>query len=214
MKTTLLIVMGLLLCQVALAESAKPPITKIVSRIVSPQIPPESFAAKPKTLYIASDTYSRSEEEPDPQQGIHGLIVVSEPDVWMINLFDHTGRHIIDPGPTFIVHHNILEREAPKEFATLEFGKEMEFMRAHKAVSLAPREVDHQQCEASEFKHETYRIVLYTTSDTHIPFQIEVHKDGKLDFAVRYISYQTNLPFDARLFKPPSGITITEEPHK
>jgi hypothetical protein len=214
MKTTLRIIAGLLLSQVALANSDKPPITKIVTRIVSPQTSRNSFAAKPKTLYIAGDSYSRSEEEPDPQQRIHGLIVVSEPDVWMINLFDHTGRHIVDPGPTFIVHHNILERDAPKEFASLEFGKEREFMQAHKAVVLASREIDRQRYESSEFKHERYRIVLYTTSDTHIPFQIEIHKDGKLDFAVRYISYQVNLPFDASLFKPPSGITITEEPRK
>jgi hypothetical protein len=214
MKTALRIIAGFLLSQVALAESDKPPITKIVTRIVSPQISPDSFAAKPKTLYIASDSYSRSEEEPDPQQRIHGLIVVNEPDVWMINLFDHTGRHIVDPGPTFIVHHNILGGDAPKEFASLEFGKEKEFMQTHKAIGLASREIDDQRCEASEFRHEMYRIVLYTASDTHIPFQIEIHKDGKLDFAFRYISYQVNLPFDAALFRPPSGIRITEEPRK
>jgi outer membrane lipoprotein-sorting protein len=87
-------------------------------------------------------------------------------------------------------------------------------MRTHKAVSLTSREIDHQRCEASQFKHEAYRIVLYTTSDTHIPFQLEIYKGGKLDVQVRYISYQTDLPFDASLFEPPSGITIIEEPPK
>ena len=87
-------------------------------------------------------------------------------------------------------------------------------MRSHKAVVLAPREIDGQRCEGSEFKHDMYRIVLYTRPETHIPFQIEIHKDGKLDFAVRYLSYQANLPFDAALFRPPSGITISEEPRK
>lgn len=214
MNRLLPIIVGLLLPNAAFAGATGPSVTKIVSRLISPQIPPDSFAAKPKTVYIAGDSYARIEEEPDPAHGIHGLIVISEPDSWMINLLDHSGRHIVDPGPTFIVHHNILEREAPKEFASFEFGKEIAFMRTHKAVSLAPREIDHQRCEASQFKHEAYRIVLYSTSDTHIPFQLEIYKHGKLHFEVRYISYQTDLPFDASLFKPPSSITIMEEPHK
>jgi hypothetical protein len=208
------IIAGLLLCNTAFAGAAKPGVTKIVSRFISPQIPPDSFAAKPKTFYIAGDSYSRVEEEPDAANGIHGLIIISEPDSWMINLFDHTGRHIVDPGPTFIVHHNILGREAPKEFASFEFGKEITFMRTHKAASLASRVIDGSRCEGSEFKYDAYRIVLYTTSDTRVPFQLEVYKDGKLDFEVRYVSYQTHLPFDASLFKPPSGITIEEAPHK
>jgi hypothetical protein len=166
MKALLQITAGLLLCQFAQGGSNKPPVTRIVTRYLSPVIQPGSFGAKPKTLYIASDGYSRTEEEPDPEQGVHGLIVVSEPDVWMINLFDHTGRHIVDPGPTYIVHHNILEQEAPKEFATLEFGKEVAFFRNHKATSLPSREIDHVRCDASEFKREPYRIILYTRSDT------------------------------------------------
>jgi hypothetical protein len=214
MNRFLPIIAGLLLSNAAFGGPTKPNVIKIVSRFIGPQIPPDSFAAKPKTVYIAGDSYSRVEEEPDAAQGIHGLIIVSEPDSWIINLLDHSGRHIVDPGPTFIIHHNILGRDAPKEFASFEFGKEITFMRTHKAVSLASREIDHQRCEASQFKHEAYRIVLYTTSDTHIPFQLEIYKDGKLDFEVRYISYQTDLPFDASLFKPPSGITIVEESHK
>jgi hypothetical protein len=214
MNRFLPIIVGLLLCNAALAGPARPRVIKIVSRFISPQISPDSFAAKPKTVYIAGDRYSRVEEEPDAAHGIHGLIIISEPDSWMINLLDHSGRHIVDPGPTFIIHHNILGREAPKEFASFEFGKEITFMRTHKAVSLASREIDHQRCEASQFTHGAYRIVLYATSDTRVPFQLEVYKDGKLDFEVRYISYQTDLPFDANLFKPPPGITIIEEPHK
>jgi hypothetical protein len=103
MKALLQITAGLLLCQFAQGGSNKPPVTRIVTRYLSPVIQPGSFGAKPKTLYIASDGYSRTEEEPDPEQGVHGLIIVSEPDVWMINLFDHTGRHIVDPGPTYNV---------------------------------------------------------------------------------------------------------------
>ena len=99
---------------------------------MGPEIQPGSFAAKPRTLYIAGNFFSRTEEEPDPEQRIHGLSIASEPNVWMIrNLFDHTGRHIVDPGPTYIVHHPILKKEAPGESDALEFGKEVAFFRAY-----------------------------------------------------------------------------------
>src|SRR5438045_7621317 len=86
MNRFLPIIAGLLLCNSAFAEPTKPKVIKIVSRFISSEIPPNSFAAKPKTIYIAGDSYSRVEEEPDREHGIHGLIIVSEPDSWMINL--------------------------------------------------------------------------------------------------------------------------------
>jgi hypothetical protein len=210
----LLALLASTISSIALADSAKPPVTRIVFRAITPQLSPNSFAAKPKTIYIAGESYARTEEEPDPARGIHGLMVITEPDIWMINLLDRTGRHMVDPGPTFVVHHEILKRGAPKEFAQLEFGREVAFFLANKATSLGSRELDQQRCEASEFKSNIYRIVLYTIAGTHIPFQLEVYEDEKLDFTVRYVSYQTNLPFDASLFKPPSGITFTEDASK
>jgi hypothetical protein len=120
----ILILIGLLLCNAAaFAGSTNPEVTRIVCRFVSPEIPPDSFGAKPRTIYIAGESYSRVEEELDSAHGIHGLIVISEPDSWMINLVDRSGRHIVDPGPTFIVHHRIMATDAPRELANLEFGK-------------------------------------------------------------------------------------------
>lgn len=75
---------------------------KIVTRDTSPGTPAASFGAKPKTLYRMGETYGRSEEMPDPPERIHGLMVIAEPKVWMINLWDKTGRLIIDPGPTYV----------------------------------------------------------------------------------------------------------------
>jgi hypothetical protein len=112
MNRFLPIFLGLLLSNAAFAGPTRPSVIKIVSRFISPQIPPDSFAAKPKAVYIAGDSYARVEEEPDAARGIHGLIIISEPDSWMINLLDHSGRHMVDPGPTFIIHHNILGRES------------------------------------------------------------------------------------------------------
>ena len=211
MKRKLWILVLLLVVQSAFAESAKPSITKIVYRTSAPDIPAESFASKPKTLYIGGETYARIEEEPDPEQRIHGLIVCSEPDIWMINLYEHKGRHIIDPGPTFVAHHNIIGKNAPENLSDLEFGKELDFFNKHQATRLKAQTIEEQHCEALEINQSNYRVVLYLRSDKNLPFKMEIFKDGALNFSIRYLSYETGIPFNASLFRPPEGITISEE---
>ncbi len=192
------------------AENPKQLLTRIECRYISPEIQPESFAAKPKIFYIGGTTYFRAEEQPDPPLGIHGLIVITEPDIWIVNLITHTAQHSIDPGPTFNIHHPIFDHNAPKEFSTLEFGRESEFFSSHHATSLPPRSLEGQRCEASEFTYADYRIVLYTRVETQKPFHLDVFRDDKPYFSYRYLSYETDLPFDANLFRPPNGIRIVE----
>jgi len=209
MKITLLLIFLACAAQLPAAEP-KPLMTRIECRKISPKIPADSFGAKPTILYIAGTTYSRTEEQPDLPAGIHGLIVCAEPDIWMVNLIPRAAQHIVDPGPTFIIYHNILDRKAPKEFSSLEFGKEIEFFRSNHATPLEAQSLDGQRCEVSEFKHESYRIVIFVSADTHKPFHLDVFRDDKAFFSIRYLSYQTELPFEPALFKPPAGITITE----
>jgi len=211
MKQLICVVLaGDLVCCAAFADASNPPMTKIVFRRISPEIATESFAAKPKTLFIAGETHTRIEEEPDPSRGIHGLGITAERDTWMINLFNRHGQHMVDSGPTFVVHFNILPRKAPEVFAGLEYGKEVQFFRAHRAVSLGVQEIEGQRCDVSEFKEGDYRLLLYASAVTRKPFRMDIYRAGKFDFAVRYLSYETDLPFDARLFKPPEGVAISE----
>lgn len=212
MKSTVLIlivVISILMAQLVAAQP-NPPMTRIEFRIISPEIPADSFAAKPKIYYIAGKTYSRAEEQPDPSEHVHELIVCAEPDIWMINLFSHTAQHIVDPGPSFIVHHKIFEQDSPKEFSSLEFGMEVDYFRSHHAAVLKARALDGQRCEVSEFKYQNCRAVLFIRQDTRKPFHLDVFKDGKALFSIRYVSFKTNLAFDPALFKPPTGLTITE----
>lgn len=192
------------------AGSPVPPLTKIVHRYIWPGGPAEAFAAKPKTLYIGGDKYSRVEEEPDPERHIHGLTICSEPDIWMINLDGRRGQHIVDPGPTYVTHHIIIGRDAPGELRALEFGKELAFFLQHHAARLEPRVIDGVRCEVSEFTQDSYRLVLCLRPDTRLPFQLDVIKDGKAEFSIRYLSYDTEFPFSSALFKPPTDITMTE----
>ena len=164
----------------------------------------------PKTLYLAGDTYARVEEEADPAQRIHGLMICSEPDIWMINLMGRQGQHIVDPGPTFTTHSPVLPQDAPGDLASLEIGKEVAFFESRHAARLEPQTVAGQSCEVSEFKEANYRVVLNVDAATHKPFRLDVFKDGKPDFSIRYVSYEIDLPFDPVLFRPPADVTLTD----
>ena len=204
------LLLAALLCPAAQAQPAGPPITKIVTRLASPQIQPGAFAAQPKTLYLAGDTYARLEEEPDKAHGVHSLMVVSEPDIWMINLLDHTGRHQVDAGPDLTVHCPILPPGGPKEFSTLEFGKEVEFFKIRNATPAAAREIDGTRCDASELNFGDYGLLLYTAADSGLPKQLQLYRGGNLHATIRYLHYERGLPFKPDLFKPPSGIKFAE----
>jgi len=191
--------------------------TKIVFRNIRPDIAPDSFGAQPKTLYRVGDKYWRIEEVPDPAGGIHTLRITREPDAWVINLLDKTARHFIDPGPTFFARLPIIltlkaesQADPGKEFQDLEFGNEVRFFRGHKARDLGLRKVEEKDCNALAIKSGGREATLLLDPDTGKPVEMEVTKDGKPDFSIRYLSYETDLPFDPSLFEPPQGLKITE----
>src|SRR5438552_18407361 len=79
-------------CMCALTTAADElQMTKIVFRRMSPDIAPDSFAAKPRMLYRVAYKYSRIEEPPHPEQGINFLVIISEPASWTINLIETEG---------------------------------------------------------------------------------------------------------------------------
>ena len=65
--------------------------TMLTVKLESPEVPKESFAAQAKRMYRAGSRYCRIEENPDLEHGIHGLVIINEPDTWMVNLLDKTG---------------------------------------------------------------------------------------------------------------------------
>ncbi len=191
--------------------------SKIIIRRISPAVSANSFAAKPKTIYRVTNKYCRIEEPPDPERRVHNLYITKEPDSWTINLLDKTARHILDPGPTFIAHIPIIWAPKPKrqpnpdkEFKDLEFGNEAQFFREHSAREIGMRSVGGRNCNAVFLKIGSREVALLLESKTGKPYQIDVVKDGKLDFSVRYLFYETNLPFQKSLFELPKGVKIIE----
>ena len=193
------------------AQETKPSMTRIEFCNISPQINADSFGAKPKIQYIAGETYSRCEEKPDPKEHIHGLIICAEPNIWMINLYTGMGNHIIDPGPTYVAHHNILPPDAPKVFSSLEIGKEMTWFRSQNAKEIGEQQINGKKCQEFEVSIDNYRLVLLVGTENQKPLRIDIFKDDQLYESLKYLSYETGLPFDPILFAPPVGIVINDQ---
>src|ERR1700674_1668882 len=138
---SVLLTLGLL-AATSIGEEPPKTMTKVEVTLQSPDVPTGSFAAKPKVFYRAGNRYCRIEEAPDPEQGIHGLMIINEPDFWMVNLLAKTARHGVDPGPTLNCHLPIFAEGSPqsldeetKQIRQLEFGQEAEFFKAKGATA-------------------------------------------------------------------------------
>ena len=177
----------------------------------------DSFAAKPKTLYRAGSKYARIEEELDAQNNIHALIIVKEPDTWMINLADKTARHIVDPGPTFNFHAPIVwvaksqgMPDRDQAFKELEFGNELQFFRQHAAQDGGAQQIGGTNCKALVLERGGTKVTLFVDLRTERPVQLDIERDGKAKESIRYVEYKTGLPFQRSLFGPPKGVSISE----
>ena len=134
----------------------------------------------------------------------------------MINLADKTGRHIIDPGPTFNIHSPIFwepkvkgQSDSEKALKDLEFGQELQFFRAHQARDAGTREVEERSCRVLEIKNGALEVTLLDAKSGK-PFQVTEARNGQTVSSIRYLSYETDLPFQKSLFEPPKGITMQE----
>ena len=114
------------------ATCAPAKLVHIVTTNVTPGIVPGSFQAQPKTLYRIGNNKMRIEESPDKASAIHGLIVISEPDIWMINLYDNTGHHILDSGPNLDAVAPVISfHGVPAKITAMELGCEADYLTSN-----------------------------------------------------------------------------------
>jgi hypothetical protein len=173
-------------------------------------IPADSFFAKPKTFWRASNGYCRVDEEPDPANGLHGNLIINEPDVWMVNLADNTAKHVVDPGPTFNCRLPIFamsEEMAKSKIAELEIGRELEFFRVKGAKQIeGPKlEFEAKYYELS-IGDSTFRLVERV--DVHVPIMITM-KSGDKTYTARYQMWE-EVPFKPGSFSKPTGVKIED----
>jgi hypothetical protein len=190
----------------ASADCSPPTMVKIVTRAAN--VDPATFGAKPKTMYRVGVGRARMEGEPDPQQGLHLVNIVNEPDIWVANRIDHSGQHIVDPGPSLKVHLPLFA-EGDGVLKDLEFGCESAFVAQY-----APK-AEHRVRIGLHFG-ELHRAVAgdaaveIVMTNHGVPLQAAYYKAGKLLLKLDYTTYETGLAVDEALFHPPAGFTWVE----
>jgi hypothetical protein len=188
---------------------------KLSVRLESPDVNKESFAAKSKVMYRAGNGYCRTEELPNPEQGVHGLIILNEPDAWMVNLLTKTAQHLVDPGPTFDCHLPIFRGEQGKSAADmknplleLEFGQELGYFKGKGAAAKKGPVLRDKPTTVYAVDIGDSQLFLFTTDAPERPWAVARQRGNSTEI-FWYGDYE-ELPFDPKLFAKPQGVKIED----
>ena len=173
-------------------------------RVLSPQLPSLSAESQPRKLWLVGNKYMRFEDVPNPETNIHGLIIVAEPDIWVIDRKSNKGQRSVDPGPSYAVHFPMLATETSERLRQLEFGGELAFFQQNGAKERAPQVVDGVSCRVFTLEVDDRELLLFLRKDGK-PFQITVKADSG-EYSVRILRYEPGSEPDLSLFKPPVGV--------
>ncbi len=190
--------------------------TKLVVRLQSPDAPEGSFASHPKTMYRAGTRYCRVEELPDPEHGIHGLVIINEPDTWLVNLMTKAAKHQVDHGPTFNCRLPIfiLGEEVKSEadmhggLMELEFGRELSFFTDKGATSQPGPTLQGKTTKAYKVESGDSQLLLFTSGTPEKPVAVARQHGDKRD--IYWFGSYEEVPFDGKLFAKPEGIKIED----
>ena len=184
---------------------------KVVTSMDVPGLPHSHFVRVPKTLYRFGDGLGRVEESLNPETGLHLLIVVAEPHVWMVDRATGRGKYQRDPGPTYFFQARIFGDPSIKSalINALEFGCETAWLTAAGAARSKHTHPTLGPVERLEYREGQDAVVLYVRSGR--PVRVELHRSGDLQVGIDYLQYQSDLPLDRSLFERPAGVKFSGE---
>lgn len=191
-----------------------PPSTMIhvIVQLSGTDIPEGSFAGKPKTMWRATNSFCRSDEEPDPAQGLHLRTIMNEPDSWLVDLANNRAKHMVDPGPTFNCRMPIFAFSMEmfkSKVGGLEYGHELEFFQKNGARQVDGPELQSFKANYYELALDGMVLQLVERADIHVPILIALLQGEKIT-KVRYLLWENQVPFKADLFAKPTGVSIEE----
>ncbi|HET9394389.1 MAG TPA: hypothetical protein VFO29_12810 [Candidatus Rubrimentiphilum sp.] len=194
------------------AVCAPAKLVHIVTTDVTPGVQAGSFNAQPKSFYRIGSDRMRVEEAVDSVNGIHGVMVTAEPNIWMANLYDNTGKHIVDPGPTFYAKAPIFYGMPgfPAKFDDLEFGCEADFIAANSLTPARTEQIGGSRFDVYRVTSGTEAIEILEQSGTSTPAFARYYHQGTLVMTLHYDVYSTGLANDASLFVAPPGVRYSE----
>ncbi len=193
------------------AAAELPPTMKVIEvRKVDPKPDPMSVESEPVSYWYAGSGHGRVELPRDDKNGTYELIIMNDPNVWMIDLISKSGRHIVDHNPPLVVHFQIFGPNVPFEKGkpNLEFANEIDYFKYKQAtVSVGPRlkgkETKSYDCTVNGKK------LSLLTDESDRPLRI-TYTDAESHETLEYLRYD-EVPSDPAFFEVPAGIKIAEE---
>jgi hypothetical protein len=180
----------------------------VVVRNVTPGLAPTDPTAQPREIWRQGAAFLRSVEA---ASGGERMIIVSEPNIWLVDTAKGQARHAVDPGPTLAVHAPVLPVEGtPGPLLRLEFGCEAQFVAAY--APRVEREVDIGGLKAGLHTVTVgdRAVAILMDEARQAPISIGYLQAGQPRFVVRYHLYERNLLANPQLFAPPKGVEIVD----
>jgi hypothetical protein len=184
---------------------------KVVTSLDVPGLPHSHFIRVPKTLYRFGDGLGRVEESLNPETGLHLLMVVAEPHVWMVDRATGRGKYQRDPGPTYFFRARMFGDPSIQSalINALEFGCETAWLAAAGAARTKHTHPTLGRVDRLEYREGDEAVSLYVRSGR--PVRVELHRSGDLQVGIDYLQYQSDLPLNRSLFERPAGIQFSGE---
>jgi outer membrane lipoprotein-sorting protein len=189
-------------------RSADRSMVYIEYRFIAVNIKPGSFEASVRKLWRYRDSYARLEEAPNPQTGVHGLLIANAPNSYLINRNTKVARHVVDPGPTYKVVIPVFPSEREGKLKGLQMGRELAFFQANGAVAVPDEPIDIAMCSVLRAKVEDSEIKLFLDKESKQPRQVSI-RNPRSEYSIRYVRYRTDLPVDLSLFSVPKDVQVT-----
>ena len=189
-----------------MVRAADDPMLYVEYRLTGKQIAADSFDAQIKKVWRSGMNYLRFEDAPNPQTKVHGLIIVAEPDIWIVDRNTNQAQHTLDPGPHYSIHFPLFASDPSPRVKELEFGHEVEYFEQHGADSLPVEEIDGFRCKPRRMHVDGRDVTLYLKSDD-VPFQVTL-KSSQYEYSIRFVRYEANHKLDRSLFQLPPGVQL------
>ena len=189
-----------------LVQAAGDKMLYVEYRFVDKQTAADSFDAQTKKVWRIDKDFLRFEDAPNPQTKIHGLIIVAEPDIWIVDRNTNQAQHTVDPGPVFKIDFPLLASEKIEKLRKLEFGHELEYFQENGAKQLPAQDVDGVRCRVLRLQIEDREVTLFLKTD-NTPLQIAV-KSPNYEYAMRFLRYEPDRKPEMLLFQLPPGVQL------
>jgi hypothetical protein len=213
-KMSRLFILLLFAVTTLVADDTPKTMTRIEVHLEGPEVMAGSFLAQPKVIYRAGTKYCRMEEAEDSQNKIRGLLIVNEPDAWMINLYDKSARHVVDTGPSFNCKLPIFSQvdstdEAAMLYQNLQFGNELLFFKQFAGAGQPGPEEDGKKTTQYVIAVGSTRFSMFTVGAPNERPLAVARSVGEKGEVFIYTAYE-EVPFDSKLFAKPDGVKISE----